>query len=580
MSGLDHPMTPSPRREAPPSFRLFLAGALLLMGVFGGLVSYLPFGLVQPVISLSLGLSNIVTFFILMGRAREPGSEQRGWVLLTLSFLGVLGSNLVLMFTPSPLTRVSPAEFLFFGLQLVIALLQASALLSWPFRATARTMQRIMNLLGCLIFGGSLFLMIWATALFLELDHGHWPIYVRMTGLALRVAVVGGVTIYILADDPRRIRGPVGWFFAVAVGLVTIIVLTRPYLYDENALMQPSPLFGIVLLGPLAFAAAAWFRVPVEVPIDEPRLRFPLVDGLLYLPFVAVGALLIASALRQQNHLPALIGFMVISGLMLVRQFLLLRVVRIANERLEERVQERTRALEDLQKIMLRTERLNSIGVLGAGLTHDLNNALMGIRASTELARLRLEEGQATLACDLDRILVAADQSATLTGRLMAFARQEEEALGPLDLTHEVSNLEGILRMMLTRNIALKFDLGDHPVLVHGSKTQVEQILVNLVGNAKDAMPHGGFIRVKLWAEPQALPPSACLEVSDTGEGMAAEILAHIFDPFFTTKVSGKGTGLGLASVKYLMEDAEGSIQVESQLEHGSRFTLRFLLVT
>jgi signal transduction histidine kinase len=550
------------------------------MAVFGGLVSHLPQELVQPAISFGLGIGNLATFIILVGRARESGPEQRGWRLLTLSFLGVMTSNVVLLFTPSPLIWLSPAELIYFGLQLFIAFMQAWALLSWPLRATARTMQRVMNLLGCLIFGGSLFLLVGTLALFQELNHGPSPVYIRMMGLALRVALVGGVTSYILADDPRRVRGPIGWFFAAAVGIVTIIVLVRPYLYDQNALLQPSPLFGIVLLGPLTFAAAAWFRSPVEVPPGEPRLRFPMVDGLLYLPFVAVGAMLIVSALHHQDHLLLpLLGFMGISGLLLARQFLLVRVVRSANERLEERVQDRTRSLEELQKIMLRTERLNSIGVLGAGLTHDLNNALMGIRGSTELARLRLEEGQATTACDLDRILVAADQSATLTGRLMAFARQEEDALGPLDLAGEVSNLEGILRMMLTRNISLKFELGEQPVLVQGSKTQVEQILVNLVGNAKDAMPEGGFIRLKLWTEPHTLPPTACLEVSDTGEGIAADILAKIFDPFFTTKTLGKGTGLGLASVKHLMEDAGGSIQVESEPDHGSRFILRFLLI-
>jgi signal transduction histidine kinase len=532
------------------------------------------------VVGLCLGLSNLVAFITLARRAREPGPEQRGWRLLALSLLGVLVSNVVLLFTPSPLVRVSPAESIFFGLQQIIACLQAWALLSWPFRATARTMQRTLNLIGSLIFGGSLFLMVWTAALFQELDHGQWPIYVRMMGLALRLALVGGVTTYFLADDPRRIRGPAGWLLAAALGFVAFILILRPNLYDGHGVMQPSPLFGIVLSAPLGFTAAAWFRAPVEVPENGPRLRFPMVDGLLYLPFVAVGAILIASALRHPDHLLApLLGFMAVSALLLVRQFLLLRIVRSANERLEERVLDRTRSLEDLQKIMLRTERLNSIGVLGAGLTHDLNNALMGLRATAEVARLRLEEGQPTSACELDRILVAADQSTTLTGRLMAFARQEEDALGPLDLAEEVANLEGLLRMMLTRDLALKVELDRHPVLVHGSRTQIEQILVNLVGNAKDASPQGGLIRIRLWVEPQAIPPSACLEVSDLGEGMAADLQARIFEPFFTTKAAGRGTGLGLASVKHLMEGAGGSIRVESEPGQGSRFILQFILI-
>ncbi|GLH72113.1 hypothetical protein GETHLI_06150 [Geothrix limicola] len=547
------------------------------MAAFGWLVSGLPPRLVQPAVGLGLGLSNLVAFAFLVVRAREPGPEQRGWLLLTLSFLGVMGSNAVLLFTPSPLIEVSTAERLYFLLQLVIALMQAWALLSWPLQTSARTSHRYMNLLGCLIFGCSLFLVLWTTALFQELDHGQWPLYVRMMGLGVRVAIVGGVVTYLLADDPRRVRGPVGWIFLAAVATVTILVLLRPYLFDARAMIQPSPFFGMVVSAPLSYVAAAWLRAPVEVPEEAPRLRFPMVDGLLYLPFIAAGGVLIASDFRRQNHFPApLAGFMTISALMLVRQFLLIRAVRNANEKLEERVLSRTRSLEDLQRIMLRNERMNALGLLGAGLTHDLNNAITGIRGCAELARMQVEEGETPSVSDLDRILVAADQSAALTGRLMAFARQEEEVLGSLELVEEVSSLEPILRMLLTRKLSLKLDLGEGPIRIRGSRPQIEQILVNLVGNARDAMPKGGLISLRVWLDDQAVPPVACLEVSDTGEGMPPEVQAHIFEPFFTTKIAGKGTGLGLASVRYLMEEAGGSIQVDSQPGLGSRFTLRF----
>ncbi len=560
-------------------FLLLLVGGTVLAIAFGALISHLAPRAVQLALGLGLGLSNLVAFVFLVQRAREAGPERRGWVLLTLSSFGVVGSNAALALAPSPLVQISPAEKLFFALQLFIALMQAWGLLSWPLRTTANPNQRSMNLLGCLIFGGSLFLVLWTTALYQELDHGQWPLYVRMMGLGVRVAIVGGVVTYLLADDPRRIRGPLGWIFLGAVAMVAIIVLVRPYLYGAQAMIQPSPLFGLVVSAPLSYAAAAWLRAPVEVPEGAPRLRFPMVDGLLYLPFIAAGGVLIASDLRRQNHFPPpLAGFMVISALLLVRQFLLLRVIRSANERLEERVLTRTRALEDLQKITLRNERMNAIGVLGAGLTHDLNNALTGIRGCAELARLSLEDGHPPSVEDLDRILVAADQSATLTSRLMAFARQEKEELGTLDLVEEVSGMEAILRMMLTRKVSLKLDLGERPIRIHGSRTQLEQILVNLVGNARDAMPQGGLISLRVWCEAQAASPVACLEVGDSGEGMKPDIQAHIFDPFFTTRPSGKGTGLGLASVKYLMEAAGGSIGVESQPGRGSRFLLRFRL--
>jgi len=555
-------------------------GSLLLVVAFGVVISGLPVALVQPVVIGVLSLANAMALVLMVRRAIRGGPEKQGWWLLSLSYLGVMAANAALFQSPSSLNGQSRPEILFVILQPIISMLQAWALLSWPFRASGRKSQRIMNLLGCLLFGGSLFLVLWTTALFQELDHGQWPVFFRMVGLAIRVSILGGVVTYILAEDPRRIRGPVGFIFVPAVIVLALITLLRPYLFDQTATMQPTPFLSIVLAAPLFYGMAAWLGLPVEVPVDQPRLRYPAVEGLIYLPFVAAGTMLILSALRHRESLMApLAGFMAISVLLLARQFLLIREVRKANERLEERVLARTRSLEELQKVMLRTERLNSIGALGAGLAHDLNNALAGIRATVELALMRVEEGRAPATSDLDRILVAADQSATLTARLMAFARQEEEVLGPLDLVAEVSNLEGILRMMLSRSVALKLDLGAGPVWVHGSRTQLEQVLVNLVGNARDALPQGGVISLKIRVEPRSEPPRACLEVADTGVGMPPEVVERIFQPFFTTKAPGKGTGLGLASVRHLVEGAGGSIQVESQPGQGTRFTLRFLLI-
>jgi two-component system cell cycle sensor histidine kinase/response regulator CckA len=190
-----------------------------------------------------------------------------------------------------------------------------------------------------------------------------------------------------------------------------------------------------------------------------------------------------------------------------------------------------------------------------------------------------VEEGKSPTVSDLDRILVAADQSTALTGRLMAFARQEEEAFSPLDLAAETSKLEKILRMLLTRQTSLSLDLGSGPAFIHGSRNHIEQVLVNLIGNARDAMPQGGTITLRIRVEAEADPPVVRLEVGDTGSGMAPEVLAHLFQPFFTTKAPGKGTGLGLASVKHLVEDVNGSIQVHSVPDQGTLFTLRFPLL-
>ncbi len=553
--------------------RTLLLGPLLVILLFGGLVTQLSLRWIQPVVGITLGLGNLIAFLLTLARSREPGPEQRGWRLMALSLFGVIIANAVLAMTPAALTRVSPAEALFFGLQLLLSVGQTAAMLSWPFRSPARTSHLLMNLLGSMLFGCSLFLVIWVVTLGQVLGDGEWPIFFRMLGLSIRISFVGGVAAYILAADPRRVRGPMGWIFAAAAGFTAILVLARPYIYDSQGVLQPTPLLGLVLAIPLAFIAAAWLRLPVEVAEDQPRLRFPWIEGLLYLPFIAVGGLVIHTALRHRDRfLTPLLGFMAVSLLLLLRQFLLLREVRRANERLEERVLARTQSLEELQGIMLRTERMNSVGALGAGLAHDLNNALGVITSSTELCKLDMEEGQMPAAIDLDRIMVAARQSSVLTSRLMAFARQEEEVLGPLDLAEEVANMEHVLRMMLPRQISLRMDLEHQACPIRGSRTRIEQILVNLVGNARDALPSGGTIHVRLRME----PPSAHLDVIDDGEGMTQETQARLFQPFFTTKPPGKGTGLGLASVRMLVEESAGTIQVASERGRGTHFKLTF----
>ena len=561
------------------SLPLILGGSLLLLASYGLLLSILPQPMVQPAVGLGLFGANLVVLVLMIRRASEPGPEQWGWRLLALSFVGAAVSNLFLAATPSPLTRVSPAEVAFFVLHGVLACIQAGALLAWPLRAPNRRSHQLMSFLGSLLFAASLFLLAWILALGPELERGHWPIFFRMLGLTLRLALVGGATSYFLADDPRRLRGPVGLVFLAAVVLGTFILLLRPVLYDSHAVLQGSPLLAIILGAPVAFGLAAWLRLPVEVPEGQARLRVPLVEGLLYLPFLAVGAVLIRAALQHRGRLTIpLMGFVAVSALLLVRQFLLLREVRRANEHLETRVLERTRSLEEMQRIMLRSERLNAVGVLGAGLAHDLNNALMVVRTSTELACLKTQEGLPPAMADLDRILVAADQSSALTGRLMAFARQEEEELGLLDLVEELSHLEPILRMILTNQVTLRLDLCEGLVPVMGSRNHLEQILVNLVANARDAMPHGGSIQIRLQAERHGKAPAAILEVADDGHGMAVPVLERIFEPLFTTKAPGKGTGLGLSSVRHLVLACGGTIEVVSEPGQGSCFTLRFPL--
>jgi signal transduction histidine kinase len=252
--------------------------------------------------------------------------------------------------------------------------------------------------------------------------------------------------------------------------------------------------------------------------------------------------------------------------------------VRDTKLMLEERVQERTKRLEEMQVVMLRTERLNAIATMGAGLTHDLNNLLFSIGLAAEQMQ-RDEDGRGVPHGHLpSRIKSATAEASRLTKRLMAFARSElgtEPAL--VDVSAAVTAQEELLRMLLPRSVALRMQVETSQRLVLMPPTLVEQTLVNLVSNAKDAMADGGTVTVRVRDSWIDNVPFVLLEVSDTGHGIDPAIQGEIFDSFFSTKAEN-GTGIGLASVRALMESVGGTITVESGLGKGATFRLSFPL--
>jgi two-component system cell cycle sensor histidine kinase/response regulator CckA len=266
--------------------------------------------------------------------------------------------------------------------------------------------------------------------------------------------------------------------------------------------------------------------------------------------------------------------FLVLMVLLLLRQFQAIRDLQRGGRTLEDSVVKRTKALEQAQDALLRTERMNAIALMGAGLAHDLNNLLSAMKSSAELIAMNQEDGLPPLPKDLERIITSADRAAELTRRLMRFVRREEEASAPLDLGPEVQDMGPTLRLLLPRAVLLEVEVQPGPPLVvQTSRLRLEQMLVNLAANARDAMPAGGRLRVYAGADPSG-DRNAMIEVADTGVGIPADILDRICDPFFTTKPPGKGTGLGLASVKAMVEEDGGRLEVASELGQGARFRL------
>ena len=186
---------------------------------------------------------------------------------------------------------------------------------------------------------------------------------------------------------------------------------------------------------------------------------------------------------------------------------------------------------------------------------------------------------------DLREITAAAQRAAALTRQLLAFSRQQVLAVAPLDLTTVVRDVEAMLRRLLGEQITITTALADDLDPVMADVTQLEQLLVNLSVNARDAMPQGGSLtlatrNITLDAGYAAAHPGAnagsyaSLRVTDTGAGMSSETQRRIFEPFFTTKERGRGTGLGLAAVYGIVKQLGGYIEVESQPARGSTFTI------
>jgi two-component system, cell cycle sensor histidine kinase and response regulator CckA len=237
---------------------------------------------------------------------------------------------------------------------------------------------------------------------------------------------------------------------------------------------------------------------------------------------------------------------------------------------------------KQLQSRLAQTERMEAVGQLASGVAHDFNNLLTIIKGYSSLLQDRIPEGDdAHAAKEIQR---AADRAASLTHQLLAFGRKQTLQPRVLDLNLIIRGLEEMLRRLLTENVELVIQTAPNLGFVHADPVQMEQVLINLVVNARDAMPRGGRLTVATAScrgggdsgarEKIFASPYVTLSVSDTGVGMDASTRARIFEPFFTTKEVGKGTGLGLATVYGIIKQSNGHIEVESEPGRGSTFRL------
>jgi PAS domain S-box-containing protein len=242
--------------------------------------------------------------------------------------------------------------------------------------------------------------------------------------------------------------------------------------------------------------------------------------------------------------------------------------------------------LKELEERLRQAQRLEAVGQLAGGVAHDFNNLLTAILTDCELLRQELQASDTTTALAvLDEIRSASERAASLIAQLLAFSRKQVLQPRIFDLNEIVASLEGILQRLIGEHIRFSTCLSEVPLRVFADPVQIQQVVLNLVVNGRDAMPKGGALtvttRLRTLGEPEAIRegvahpgPCVVVKVTDEGIGMTPETMARIFEPFFTTKEPGKGTGLGLATAWGIVKQSGGSITVESTPGAGSTFSV------
>lgn len=518
--------------------------------------------------------------------ARRVRSEAYGRGFLGLLALSLLLHGLLALgkwLSSHGLPWFDPASRLRFGLDLLVPILVGGAVIAWP--SSHRSMAtRWRECLDALLFTTSLFLVFWllglgdlfsAAPLSFEKKAGELTFF-------LNYALLMGLALYRGLDAPEGFASPLGWLlcaFAVAAfgNLAYISLFLRGGYYPGHP-MDGSSLFilSFYLLAALTPLPGASEQHPVSHQARIGSLLLP------YLPFLMAVPLIVVqwpSLGRMQDAVAFWLGLGML-GLLMLRQLVALWDSQVLSRDLEAQVRQRTLALEESQSMLLRTQRMNLLATLGAGLAHDLNNLLSVVTMSTDLLEEDLKEGQPPSRKDLSTLRSASTQAGELVKKLMAFGRRGEARPQVFDLRERLKDTAKLLEKLAGSHVKVSWTFGPEPLMLDMDPIQVEQILVNLVANARDAMPQGGTLRIQADLDKAAEGLKARLALTDSGTGIPAENLDRLFTAFFTTKEPGKGTGLGLASVKAIADECGATIAVESRLGVGTTFTLHFQVIS
>ncbi|HCL81154.1 MAG TPA: hypothetical protein DHW81_02670 [Nitrospiraceae bacterium] len=237
---------------------------------------------------------------------------------------------------------------------------------------------------------------------------------------------------------------------------------------------------------------------------------------------------------------------------------------------------------KNLEGQLIQAQKMESLGIMAGGVAHDFNNLLTAIMGYSSLLKHKLNDGDKEAQNYIKQVLDASEKAQNLTSNLLAFSRKQIIKPGTLNLNEIIKNISGLLKRLIGEDIEfrLKYSNAEFPVFVDSH--QIEQVIMNLVANARDAMPAGGILSIE--TAPSALSVDytdkyganpgnyMILSISDTGTGIDKKDMAHIFEPFYTTKEKGKGTGLGLSMVYGIIKQHDGFINIYSEKNMGTTF--------
>jgi two-component system, NtrC family, sensor kinase len=253
-----------------------------------------------------------------------------------------------------------------------------------------------------------------------------------------------------------------------------------------------------------------------------------------------------------------------------------------ANRDLKHEIQERAHAERQLRH----AQKMEAVGQLAAGVAHDFNNILTVIHGHASMLAMRLgEQGEHTRS--VVEIRRSAERAANLVRQLLMFSRKQIMQFRNVELGDVVRSVSGMLRQLVGEHITVETECAPGLPPIFADRGMIEQVIVNLTVNSRDAMPRGGSVLIKtslehldpslIQRDSEARPGDfVCLTVSDTGQGMDQNALSHLFEPFFTTKEAGKGTGLGLATVYGIVKQHQGWIETHSEVQVGTTFRIFF----